>query len=614
MSGGHDHDRRRTVTPEAIRTAGLGRVRPNARFWRSLNHRFLKAPFVIRALVRADELWLNLLAAGIGVAAGLLDTIMVGTTKLLHHYLFAIEGTDLSGAASVPALRALVVPIAGGVLLALVAIVVARFGRTRIIDPIEANALYGGQLSLRDGVVVTLQTMLSNGFGASLGLEAGYTQIGSAVASRIGRAFRVRRADLRTLVGCGAAGAIGAAFNAPLTGAFYAFELIIATYSIATLAPVMIASICAVVTVRVLMPPPSFQVDFAGTLSWIDYGSAAATGIACALFGIGVMRGVALIETLFRRSRIPTWLRPVVGGVVVGALALITPAVLSSGHSALRVGFDAYYTAPFLLMLILLKSLASAVSIGAGFRGGLFFASLFLGAMFGKLIAIGWMIVFGLQVPGVVLGIIGMSGMATAIVGGPLTMSFLALETTSSLPLTIAVLVASVASSLTVRRVFGYSFATWRFHLRGEAIRSAADIGWIRDLTVGSMVRRDVATVRLDMPLEQFQVEFPLGATQRVIAVDENGRYAGIITVAEAHATHDREDTLADLLHYQHNMLVPHMSVRDAVAAFSMSESDALVVVDNMANRNVIGLLTEQHALRRYSEELDRRNRERSEL
>ncbi|MGO4264135.1 chloride channel protein, partial [Lysobacter sp. TAB13] len=123
-------------------------------------------------------------------------------------------------------------------------------------------------------------------------------------------------------------------------------------------------------------------------------------------------------------------------------LALLTPTVLSSGHSALHVGFAADYTASFLVTVILLKSVASAVSIGSGFRGGLFFASLFIGAMFGKLVALAWTAGFGIPAASTVFAVVGMSAMATAVVGGPLTMALLALETTGSLPLTVAVLAA----------------------------------------------------------------------------------------------------------------------------------------------------------------------------
>ncbi|GGE44260.1 chloride channel protein [Agaricicola taiwanensis] len=551
-----------------------------------------------------------LLATLIGVLAGGCVAAMLALIQWLHHVLFAVEGHEVSGASFIEPWRAAFIPAIGGLILGLVSWLIARRSRLPVIDPIEANALYGGRIPTPGSLLLVFQTMVSNGFGASIGMEAGYTQISSALASRLGQIFHVRRSDLRTLVGCGAAGAIAAAFDAPLTGAFYAFELVISTYTIATLAPVVIASIAAVGVMRLLLPQPSFQVGFAGTLSASDYSLVLIMAILSALIAIAMMRTVTLVEVIFNKSRLPIWIRPSIGGICVGGLALVTPAVLSSGHSALHVGFGAYYTAPFLALLILLKVLASAISIGSGFRGGLFFASLFLGAMLGKLVAFGWMVAFGLQIPGVVVAIVGMCAMATAVLGAPLTMAFLALETTGSLPLTIAVLVAAVVSSITVRRIFGYSFATWRFHLRGESIRSAADIGWIRELTVGRMMRKDVRTIRSDTDVSQLRRDFPLGATQRVIVVDQADRYAGIVLVPEIHRELPPGTTAGDLVHFADIALVPSLNVREAMKAFSSAESDALAVIDNTSERNVLGLLTEQHALRRYSEELDRRSNE----
>ena len=336
-----------------------------------------------------------------------------------------------------------------------------------------------------------------------------------------------------------------------------------------------------------------------------------ALGMICALGGIAIMRGVTLTEAAFRRSSVPGWARPAIGGAVVGLLALITPQVLSSGHAALEVGLEAPYSLQWIAVLIVLKAVASAVSIGSGFRGGLFFASLFLGALLGKLFAaVLAVLTAGTAVPALVYAIVGMSALAVAVVGGPLTMAFLALESTGSLPMTVAVLVASVISALTVRRTFGYSFATWQFHLRGEAIRSAVDVGWMRSLTVERMMRRDVRTVRADTTLAAFRRDVPLGATSRVVVVDELGRYVGIVLLAEAHASDCRAETLAALLHHQGDMLLPQMVIKDAVALFETAESDALAVVDSRETRRVIGLLTEQHALRRYSEELEQRRRE----
>lgn len=610
-----------SAAPAAASTAASGTApgsskraaRATRRDRRPITEAVAHVPHKLRALVRADEIWLVVLAAGVGVAAGLIVVAMQWVSETMHHLLFRLEpGQHLSALVEVNPVLALVVPAVGGLALGLSGLALARWWPRRAVDPIEANALYGGRMDVRDSLIVVGQTVWSNGVGASVGLEAGYTQIGSALASKLGRAFRVRRSDLRMLVGCGAAGAIAAAFDAPLTGAFYAFELVIGTYSLATLAPVVMAAICATGIMRLLTGgAEGFDLLVPTAIEGMDYIPLLALGMICALGGIALMRGVTLVEDLFRRSRAPSWLRPGIGGLAVGAMALVTPAVLESGHAAMHVVLHAPYSLSYLGVLIVLKALASAVSIGSGFRGGLFFASLFLGALVGKLFAGLLAEVSAVHaLPAVVCALVAMSALAVAVVGGPLTMAFLALESTGSLPMTVAVLAASVVSSITVRRTFGYSFATWRFHLRGEAIRSAHDVGWMRNLTVGRMMRRELRRVPSDMTLAAFRREFPLGSMNRVIAIDEKDRYAGIVFTAEAHAAPEGTSRVSEILHHPRTVLLPQMTIKEAVQTFEAAESDALAVVEGAETMRVIGVLTEQHALRRYSEELDKRRRE----
>ncbi len=580
---------------------------------RGLGDVALHAPLVLRSLVRGGEIWLVVVAACLGATAGLLVVAMNQTTQLAHEWLFALPPAQrLSGQPRLILWRALTVPGVGGLCMGAFTWALARWRPARTIDPIEANAVFGGKMSVNDSLVVVAQTLLSNGVGASVGLEAGYTQIGAAIASRVGRLFRVRRADLRLLVGCGAAGAIASAFNAPLTGAFYAFELVIGTYTLATLAPVVASAISAVMVQRVILgDEPGYGVVLPSGIETADFLPVLALGVLCAAAGIAIMYSVTLTEQVFTRSRVPTWLRPAIGGLVVGGMALLTPAVMSAGHGALRAWLAAAVPLRALLLLLLLKAAASAISLGSGFRGGLFFASLFLGALLGKSFAALMLLAWPVPVfPDSVYGLIGMSGLAVAIVGGPLTMTFLALESTGSLPVTVAVLAAAVVSSLTVRRTFGYSFATWRFHLRGESIRSAVDIGWMRSLTVGRMMRRDVRPVRCDMTLAAFRHDYPLGSATRVVAVDLQDRYAGIVWVADAHAQELTAARVSELLHHTAAVLTPQMTVKEAATLFEQAEADALAVVDGPETLRVMGVLTEQFALRRYSEELERRRRD----
>ena len=208
-----------------------------------------------------------------------------------------------------------------------------------------------------------------------MGLEAGYTQLAAGLASKLGLKLQLRRADLRVLLGCGAAGAIAAAFNAPLTGAFYAFELIIGTYTIVSLTPVVVSALLSTLVAR-LLAGNDFTIDVGrfGTVVPADYVPAILLGACCAGAGILIMQGVSFVEELARKSSVPTPVRPALGGIVVGLLATISPQVLSAGHGALHLNLAHQVAIPTLVGILLLKSLASAVSIGSGFRGGLFFA------------------------------------------------------------------------------------------------------------------------------------------------------------------------------------------------------------------------------------------------
>jgi len=576
------------------------------------NH--LEAPRRLRAFVRAHEISLVVLAALVGGIGGLIVAAMSTAVELLHVLLFDLDiGDRLSSQFRIEPLRALLVPSLGGLLLGAAMLLLLRFRPAREVDPIEANALHGGRMSFRGSVIVALQTIWSSGVGASVGLEAGYTQLASGLAASLGRGFHLRRADQRLMVGCGAAAAIAGAFGAPLAGAFYAFELVMGGYTPASLAPVGVAAVFGYVVARAF-PVLSFGINVGavGDVLGRDLAVATLLGIVAALVGIAIMRGVALCEALLARTRLWHPVRPALGGLAVGLLALLSPQVMSSGHGALH--FAGFVSIPLRVVatMFLLKAIASVLSLGSGFRGGLFFATLFLGALGGHLFAAGCDAIWpGLGLQPNVYAIIGMSALSASVIGGPLTMSFIALESTGNLWLTTAVLVAVIISTEITRELFGYSFATWRLHLRGETIRSAADIGWIRELTVQSLMRQDVATVNVAMPIEQFRESFPLGSRTQVVAVDANGGYVGLLLVADTHAPDlDAGKGLAGLLHHRQIVLHPAMNVQEAIAVFDAAEAEQLAVVEPDGAQLPIGILSEAHAMRRYAEESEQRRRE----
>jgi CIC family chloride channel protein len=260
-----------------------------------------------------------------------------------------------------------------------------------------------------------------------------------------------------------------------LGGAFYGFELIIGTYSIASLAPVGMASLVSYLTAR------TFTTDRLGidpgavaSLAVHDVVIAAFVGVLAAVFGIVLMRGVAACELLFTRLKIRPALRPMLGGAGGGPDGDAFPAsdVVRAWGLAPAGIFKLPLTA--IALIFVLKALASIVSLGSGFRGGLFFASLLLGALGGQLFAYGLNAAWpGLHIDPDSYAVIGMCALSVSVIGGPLTMTFIALGDHGDLWLTTAVLIAAIIAMQVTREFFGYSFATWRFHLRGETIRSA---------------------------------------------------------------------------------------------------------------------------------------------
>jgi len=576
--------------------------------------RYLEAPQRLRAFVRAHETSLVVLAALVGTVGGLVVAAMSIAVEGMHVALFELQwGDRLSSQFRIEPLRALLVPSLGGLLLGLAFMLLLRWRPAREIDPIEANALHGGLMSFRGSVIVALQTIWSSGVGASVGLEAGYTQLASGLAASLGRGFHLRRSDQRLMVGCGAAAAIAGAFGAPLGGAFYAFELVIGGYTPASLTPVGIAAVAGYFVTHAFSPLSlGIAVGPVGDVVGRDLVIAALLGILAALVGIAIMRGVALGETLLAKTRLWPPLRPALGGLAVGLLALATPQVMSSGHGALH--FAGFVSIPLTVIatMFALKVLASIISLGSGFRGGLFFATLFLGALGGHLFAGGIDTVWpGLKLDPNVYAIVGMSALSASVIGGPLTMSFIALESTGNLWLTTAVLVAVMISTQITRELFGYSFATWRLHLRGETIRSAADVGWIRDLTVRRLMRPDVTMVPATMPIEEFRSKFPLGSKTRVIGVDTDGRYVGLALVAEAHAPDlEAPHGLIDILHHRDVVLHPFMNIQEAIAVFDAAEAEQLAVVEDDGAHRPIGILSEAHAMKRYAEASEQRRRE----
>ncbi|MFA5956002.1 chloride channel protein [Hyphomicrobium sp.] len=572
----------------------------------------------LRRLLRDNTFVLVLAAACVGAVSGAVASLMIVIAETGHTFLFRLApGERLSSATQLPFVQVLFVVTLGGVFVGATYWYQSRL-RHAIVDPIEANALYGGRMSLKDSAFVAFQSLLSSGFGLSLGIEGGFTQAAGAIGSKVGRLLNRRRHDVRMLVGAGAAGGIAGAFAAPFAGAAYGFELIVGSYTVATLSPVVAAAVAGHLAARLLVghsyhipiTPDGFGGDGYVFLALF-------MGVACGLLSVGLMRGVTWVERLFRQSGIRDVFRPCFGGLLVGAMAIFVPHLLGSGHDAMAFILQNGWPLPLLCVVLVGKIIASALSLGSGFRGGLFSTSLFLGAATGAIVGnLG--VDAGVVAPHdvAIMSLVGMASFGAAVVGAPMAMALLALEVTGDLTVVQPVLLGILAATMTVRHVFGYSFSTWRFHLRGEAILGGEDVGWVRQTTARDLMRRDLNTVPITMRLADFCSRFPIGSTKFVAVADQDAAYAGLVDIAALHADLPSENpdvTLEQLkpaLQHSNDWVMASTRFDQLVHLFEQRETERLIIVDNETSKHALGYITEAFALRRYRQELEARQRE----
>lgn len=577
---------------------------------------WIDEPDLLRHVLRENQFGQALLCVLLGMVVGAIVASLHHALKVLHEAIFLLgPGEYISSASSIDWVRVVTVPAAGAVLLVIVSSLMRYWRPKEVIDPIEANALMGGRMPFIDNLRLLLESFISSASGVSFGMEAAYTQMGSGFLSWAGQKLQLRREDLRIFVAAGAAAAVSAAFNAPLAGAFYGFELVLSVYTISALLQVGLCALSSAVFVRIFTEgTPIFQLsNNVIDVPIYNYGLFFVLGIASAFVGIATMKMVTSCEHTANRLSLPDWLRPVCGGMVLSLIALLFPQVLGSGQGAIDDHLNRAWPLLPLIVLLLAKMAASAVSIGAGFRGGLFSSSLFLGCLTGQIMGVVASYLLP-QTPGQVESfmLVGMGAVATSIIGAPVTMVLLVLELTGSFAATSGVLFGVLVSSSLTRYMFGYSFSTWRFHLRGLRIHGAQDIGWISDLKVSKLMKSDARIVPGDTSLADLREVAPLGDTRRVFVVDKGHEYQGVVDVNAIHSPNlDKrlnETVARELAKGKDFYLLPDEDIQHAMKQFERSELEELPVLDSLKSHKIIGYVTEAYTLKRYAQELETQN------
>ncbi len=356
------------------------------------------------------------------------------------------------------------------------------------------------------------------GFGGSVGAEAPIVLTGSAIGSNLGKFFKLDQKTLMLLVGCGAAGAIGGIFKAPIAGLVFTLEVLMLDMTLTSIVPLLISSVTATAT-SYIFSGSSFMFQFT------DYESFAVEripylivlGIVCGLVSLYFIRGMNRIEQFFRKYKNP-YTKLVIGGLMLSILIFIFPPLYGEGYDTisqllngnstsvldrsffLNMGDNPWVLIIYLVLIIGFKIFASAATNGAGGVGGIFAPSLFVGALTGFVVAQLFNI-FGLPMPEGNFTLAGMAGLMSGVMHAPLTGIFLIAELTGGYNLFMTLIIVSTVSYLTIILFEPHSLYAMRLAQKGELITHHKDKAVLTLLKMENVIETDLIVLSPKMSL-----------------------------------------------------------------------------------------------------------------
>jgi CIC family chloride channel protein len=473
-----------------------------------------------RSVVRMASAWLGgnrlglvvmalVVGAGAGLGAALFREMVFGATWLVTgHDQFGQQGHAAS--AHLPGLGiwfVLVVPVLGGLLYGPLIYRFAREARGHGVPEVMlAVAENGGRIRPPVTIVKALASAITIGVGGSVGREGPIVQIGSALASTLGQLVRMSESRLRIIVACGAAGGIAATFNAPLTGLFFGFEIVLREFSLDALVATSLAAVTGDVISRAIFGSAPFFSMIPHGLSVTNdttYLLVAVLAVAAGLIGIGFKTFLYWLEDFVDelwKGR-PEWARPAVGGIALGALLLAVPQMYGVGYPVMNNVISGHVVVGLILLFLVSKVLATSLTLSIGGSGGVFAPSLFIGAMAGM--AFGTLVhnVFGSAVgPPALYAVVAMGGVFAAAAQAPLTAIASVVEMTANFGLTLPImLTCGIAAAVSKHLSYGSMYTT-KLLRRGIDIERAKTTNLLQTLTVADAmapVPRFAAVARL---------------------------------------------------------------------------------------------------------------------
>jgi CIC family chloride channel protein len=555
------------------------------------------------------------LALIVGITTGAGVWLFKQMIEIANRLFFGVLGSALSPLGS---WTVLLVPTIGGLVVGiLMYLFVGEERHHGVAGVMEAVALAGGRLRYKRIPIKTVAASISIGAGASVGPEDPSVQIGANLGSFFGQMLRQSDDRTRTLVAAGAAGAISAAFNAPIAGIFFALELIIGELGGGLFGSITLAAvISAVFTQAVSGAEPAFHVPVYIFNSPLELPLYLVLGVLAGIIAAIYIRAIYQAHDAFHELKAPRWVKPAIAGVMVGVVGIFLPQIFGVGYSTIEQILNGQVTSLGLLIALLIaKLILTPVSIGGGFPGGVFAPSLFLGATLGAAFGtIVHLITPGYPIVPAAFALVGMAAVLAGAVHAPLTAIILLFEMTNDYHIILPLMFAVVVSLLVSQRLQHDSVYELGLARKGVRLQRGRDVEVLDTLTVSEVMQTETNTLLESDPLAVASEVFARTHHHGLPVVNASGELVGILTVQDIERVQSEgpaQPTIGAACTRELLTAFPDETIGAALRRMSTRDVGRLPVVARDNRRNLLGVLRRTDLVRAYDIALTRRTERR---
>lgn len=482
-------------------------------------------------------------------------------------------------------------------------------------EVIKAVALNDGRMRPQAAFIKVIASALTIGSGGSAGQEGPMVQIGSTIGSTLSQWMKLSPNRTRILVSCGAAAGISATFNAPFAGVLFALEVILGEFRLESFSPVVIASVLSnLIWHEVRGAEPVFHIPAYSMVSLFEVPLYSFLGILCGIVGVNFGKTLALTEDWAERFPAPEWLKPALGGLALGILAvLVGPEILGNGYemiSLMMAGTIPFWTLAF---LVVLKTMATNLTLGTGASGGIFAPALFMGAAAGGAFGVAINAVIPTYTAGAgAYALVGMAAVVASATHAPLTAMLIIFEMTGNYDMILPVMLAAVVATLFARRVTHDSIYLMKLTREGIRLRSGRDVMVLERLRVRDVMHTDVVTVREDAPLAAILNKIQTTSHSSFPVLDRDGRYTGMLSFNSVRGALTEVELrmlliAADFVDRDYLTTTPAEDLHAVLQKMQQQDVTALPVLSADDPTQLVGVVSQVDVLGAYNTEVAKR-------